>query len=153
LIWLYILLGIVLFFAFLLSLKANIRLEYSDSVILYISVLGIKIKLLPGKERPINYKDYTYDKHEARLKKKRDAQIEKEKKKEKKKAAKQKKKAERKAETPEQKKARKSQPKRSISDWVNIAVGVLAVFFEKFPKIFKIFLFNKRKGIKIKSDP
>ena len=56
----------------------------------------------------------------------------KQKKKAKKKEAKQKKKAERKAETPEQKKARKSQPKRSISDWVNIAVGVLAVFFEKF---------------------
>jgi len=130
--WLYVLLGIVLFFAFLLSLKANVRLEYSDGVILYISVLGIKIKLLPGKKKPINYKGYTYDKHQARLQKKREAQIAKQKKKAKKKEAKQKKKAERKAETPEQKKARKAQPKPSISDWVNIAVGVLAVFFEKF---------------------
>ena len=131
-VWLYILLGIILFFTFLLSLKANVRLEYTDSVVLYISVLGIKIKLLPGKKKPINYNEYTYEKHEARLQKKREAQIEKQNKKAKKKAAKQKKKADRKAETPEQKKARKAQPKRSVSDWINIAIGVLAVFFEKF---------------------
>ena len=137
-IWLYILLGIVLFFAFILSIKANIKLEYSDAVVMYISVLGIKIKLLPGQKKPINYKDYTYEKHQARLQKKREAQIEKQKKKAKKKAAKQKKKAERKAETPEQKKARKAQPKRSISDWVNIGVGVLAIFFEKFTRHFRI---------------
>lgn len=137
-IWLYVLLGIILFFAFLLSLKANVRLEFNDELILTVSVLGIKIKILPGKDKPLNIKDYSYDKHQKRLQKKYEAQIEKQKKKEQKKAAKDKKKAERKAETPEQKKARKSAPKRSISDWINIAVGVLAVFFEKFTKHFRI---------------
>ena len=126
-IW-YILLGIVLFFAFLLSLKANVRLEFNEELILSIHVLGIKIKILPGKEKPVNYKEYTYKKHLKRLENKRAAEIEKSKKKSQKKAAKKKKKDEKK----EQKKSKSSAPKRSISDWINIAVGVLAVFFEKF---------------------
>lgn len=137
-IWLYVLLGIILFFAFLLSLKANVRLDFKDELILSVSVLGIKFKILPGKEKPINIKDYSYDNHQKRLQKKYEAQLEKQKKKEKKKAAKEKKKAERKSETKEQKKARKSAPKRSVSDWINIAVGVLAVFFQKFTRHFRI---------------
>ena len=136
---LYILLGIVAFFAFLLSLKANVRLEFNEELILSVSVLGIKIKILPGKEpKPINYKDYTYDKHQKRLLQKKLAAQKKAEKKKVKAEAKKKKKAERKAETKEQKKARRNQPKRSISDWINIAVGVLAVFFEKFTRHFHI---------------
>ena len=137
-IFLYVLLGIIAFFAFLLSLKANVRLDFKDELILTISVLGIKFKILPGKEKPVNTKDFSYDKHQKRLRQKYEAQLEKQKKKEKKKAEKKKKKAERKNETKEQKKARKSAPKRSISDWINIAVGVLAIFFEKFTKHFHI---------------
>ena len=137
-IWLYVLLGIILFFAFLLSLKANVRLEFSEELILSVSVLGIKIKILPGKEKPVKIKDYSYENHQKRLRQKHEAQLEKQKKKAQKKAANEKKKAERKAETPEQKKARKSAPKRSISDWINIAVGILAIFFEKFTKHFRI---------------
>ena len=131
---LYILLGILSFFTFLLSLKANVRLEFKDELILSISVLGIKIKILPGKEKPIDYKEYTYEKHQKRLRKKYEAYLKKQEKKAQKAEAKKKKKDERKAETPEQKKARKAQPKRSIGDWINIAVGVLAVFFEKFSR-------------------
>ena len=97
---LYIFLGIVAFFAFLLSLKANVRLEFKDEIILWISVLGIKIKILPGKEpKPINYKDYTYEKHQKRLEQKRLAEQKKAEKKKSKAAAKKKKKEERKAET------------------------------------------------------
>ena len=135
---LYVLLGIVAFFAFLLSLKANVRLEFNEELILTVSVLGIKIKILPGKEKPININEYTFEKHQNRLRQKYEAQLEKQKKKEAKKAAKAKKKAEKKAETPEQKKARKAVPKRSISDWINIAVGILAIFFKKFTKHFRI---------------
>lgn len=136
---LYILLGIIAFFAFLLSLKANVRLEFRDEIILWISVLGIKIKILPGKEpKPINHKDYTYEKHQKRLEQKRLAEQKKAEKKKSKAAAKKKKKEERKAETKEQKRARKNHPKRSISDWINIGVGVLAVFFEKFTRHFHI---------------
>ena len=136
---LYILLGIIAFFSFLLSLKANVRLEFNDELVLYVSVLGIKIKMLPGKEpKPINYKDYTYEKHQKRLQKKHLAEMKKAEKKKAKAEAKKKKKAEKKAETKEQKKARKNQPKRSVSDWINIAVGVLAIFFEKFTRHFHI---------------
>ncbi len=136
---LYIFLGIIAFFAFLLSLKANVRLEFKDEMILWISVLGIKIKILPGKEpNPIDHKEYTYKKHQKRLEQKRLAEQKKSEKKKSKAAAKKKKKEERKAETKEQKKARKNHPKRSISDWINIGVGVLAVFFEKFTGHFHI---------------
>ena len=130
-----ILIGIVLFFAFILSLKANVRLEFKDELILSVSVLGIKIKILPSKApKPVNYKDYTYEKHQKRLEKARLAELQKAEKKKAKTEAKQKKKAAKK----EQKKARRKQPKRSISDWVNIAVGILAVFFEKFTKHLRI---------------
>ena len=130
----YILLGIILFFTFLLSLRANVRLEFQDELLLSISVLGIKIKLVPGKDKPVNYKDYTYKKHQKRLEKKRLADLKKAEKKKEKAEAKKKKKEQRKSETAEQKKARKNHPKRSVSDWIDIAVSVLAVFFEKFSK-------------------
>ena len=136
---LYIVLGIIAFFAFLLSLKANVKLEFEEELILSVSVLGIKIKILPGKEpKPINYKEYTYEKHQKRLEKKRLAELKKAEKKKAKAEAKKKKKAAKKAETKEQKKARKAAPKRSISDWINIAIGVLAIFFEKFTRHFHI---------------
>lgn len=129
---LYILCGIILFFVLLLSLKANIRLEFKDSLVLSISVLFIKINISPAKKKPVNYKEFTYKKHQKRLEKKYQAYLKKQEKKRLKKEKKAQKKAARKAETPEEKKARKSAPKRSVVDWVNIAVGVLAVFFEKF---------------------
>ena len=136
---LYIFLGIVLFFAFILSLKARVRLEFNDELILKISVLCFTIKILPGKEKkPIDYSEYTYEKHQKRLQKKYDDYLKKQEKKQQKAENKKKKKEAKKAETPEQKKARKAQPKRSISDWINIAVGVLAIFFEKFTRHFHI---------------
>ena len=67
---LYIFLGIVLFFAFILSLKARVRLEFNDELILKISVLCFTIKILPGKEKkPLDYSEYTYEKHQKRLQK------------------------------------------------------------------------------------
>ena len=42
---------ILLFFAFILSLKAKITVEYNDEVTLYVRVLFIKIKILPKKRR------------------------------------------------------------------------------------------------------
>lgn len=42
---------ILLFFAFILSLKAKITVEYNDEVTLYIRVLFVKIKILPKKRR------------------------------------------------------------------------------------------------------
>lgn len=131
---LYVFIGIILFFAFLLSLKANIRLGFNEELTLSVSVLFINIQISPSKIKPVNYKEYTYKKHQKRLRKKYQAYLKKQEKKKLKAEKKDKKKAERKSETREQKKARKSIPKRSISDWVSIAVGVLAIFFERFAK-------------------
>ena len=129
---LYILCGVILFFALLLSLKANVRLEFKDSLTLSISALFIKINISPAKKKPINYKEYTYEKHQKRLRKKYQAYLKKQEKKRIKSEKNAQKKAERKAETKEQKEARKNAPKRSVADWIDIAVGVLAIFFNKF---------------------
>jgi hypothetical protein len=124
--------GVIIFFALLLSLKANVRLEFKDSLVLSISVLFIKINISPEKKKPVNYKEYTYAKHQKRLQKKYQAYLKKQEKKRIKAEKKAQKKAERKAETAEQKKARKNAPKRSVADWIDIAVGILAIFFNKF---------------------
>ncbi len=72
--WLYILLGIILFFAFLLSLKVKLRVKYKGGELVYVlSCLGITLKRspLPEIKRPINYKKFTYKKHKKRLLKER----------------------------------------------------------------------------------
>ena len=48
---LWIFLGIVLFFTFLLSLKATVTICYSDEVALYVKVLFVKIPILPKKKK------------------------------------------------------------------------------------------------------
>ena len=48
----WIVLGcILLFFVFLLSLKATITIRYSDEITLFVRVLFFKIKILPKKEK------------------------------------------------------------------------------------------------------
>ena len=48
---LWIIFIIVLFFVFLLSLKATVTIAYHDEVALTVKVLFIKIPILPKKER------------------------------------------------------------------------------------------------------
>ena len=48
---LYIIGGIVLFFAFILSLKATVTVAYRDEVALSVRVLFFKIRILPAKEK------------------------------------------------------------------------------------------------------
>lgn len=48
---LYIIGGIVLFFAFILSLKATVTVAYRDEVALSVRVLFLKIRILPAKEK------------------------------------------------------------------------------------------------------
>ena len=43
--------SIILFFAFILSLKATISIEYNGEVALFVRVLFIKIKILPAKDK------------------------------------------------------------------------------------------------------
>ena len=42
---------IILFFAFILSLKAKVTLEYNDELSLFVRVLFVKIKILPKKNK------------------------------------------------------------------------------------------------------
>ena len=42
---------IVLFFAFILSLKATVSVEYNGELALFVRVLFIKIKVIPKKEK------------------------------------------------------------------------------------------------------
>ena len=51
LIALYIIGGIVLFFAFIASLRAEVLIAYSDEFRLTVRVLGIPIKILPKKKK------------------------------------------------------------------------------------------------------
>lgn len=135
----YIFFGILLFFAFLLSLKANIKLAFKDELVLSVRVLCFTFRIVPGKEKkPIDYKKYSYKKHQKRLRKNYAAYLAAQQKKAAKAEAKRKKKEMEAAKTPEQKKAekkaKKEQPKRSILDWLNLATSTLGVLFKKFFK-------------------
>lgn len=77
--------GIVLFFAFILSLRAKITVEYNDEVKLWVKVLFFKIKILPKakkKRGPHSMSEKKAKKIKQRLEKK--AQKKKQKKQEKK---------------------------------------------------------------------
>ncbi len=131
---LYVFLGIVLFFVFILSLKANVILEFDDELRVVLRVLCFNIVLAPAKEKkPIGLKDYTFEKHQKRLRGNYQKYVKKQEKKEKKKVKKDAAKAVKK----EKKKAEKDlpkKPKRSILDWVNIAGAVIGALFSKFAK-------------------
>lgn len=82
---------IILFFAFILSLKAKITVEYNDEVRLFVKVLFIKVGILPKKEKkngPRSMSDRKAQKIKARLEKKaQKKRLKKQQKKQKKQAA------------------------------------------------------------------
>ena len=79
---LYIILGIIAFFSLILNLRARVTIDMADELKLTVMVCGIKVNILPKKQKKYKLSDYTLKKIA-----KRDA----------KKAAKDKKKAEAKA--------------------------------------------------------
>ena len=106
LIALYIIGGILLFFAFIASLRADVLIAYSDEFALTVRVLGIPIKILPKKKKKVKISAYSRKnraKYEA-------AEKEKALKKAKKKKEKKKKKDEAKAKKKADKAAGKSKP-------------------------------------------
>ena len=134
--FLYVLLGIVLFFAFILSLRGRIVLALNEDGELYlaIKILFFTIRIAPAKSpKPIKIKDYTPKKHKKRLQKNYQAYLKKQEKKQQKKAEKQKKKEQKKAKSTKEK-----PPKRSVFDWLDIATSVLKVLFERFFKHLRI---------------
>lgn len=128
--------GLALFFAFILSIRGRVVLELDGDGELYLAVkiLFFTVRIAPPKEpKPINIKDYTPEKHKKRLRKNYQAYLKKQEKKKHKEAEKQKKKEQKK-----QEKSKEKPPKRSISDWLNIATSVLKVLFERFFKHLRI---------------
>ena len=59
LIALYIIGGILLFFAFIASLRAEVLIAYSDEFALTVRVLGIPIKILPKKKKKVKTSAYS----------------------------------------------------------------------------------------------
>ena len=130
--FLYVLLGIILFFAFLLNIKGKVILEVDPESELYLAVkvLCFTFRISPGKEpKPINIKDFTPEKHRKRLRKNYQSYLKKQEQKAQKAAEKAAKKEKKKAE-----KNAPKPPKRSILDWLDIATSVLKVLFERFAK-------------------
>lgn len=96
---------IVLFFVFLLSLKATLTVAYSDEVALSVKVLFLKIKILPKKEKKLKVRSMSAKKAQKIR--------EKAAKKEAKKAAQAK---EKKAKKAQHKFEKKNQPKKTLSE-------------------------------------
>ena len=121
--------AILLFFVFLLSLKATITIAYTDEVTLSVRVLFLKIKILPKKEkkgpRSMSRRKAERIRAKARKKaqKKRDAALAK-------------------AEAKKQKKeAAKGKPKKSMSeilDSVSMIRGIAAEVIRRFFKHLRI---------------
>lgn len=131
---LYILIGIVVFFIFILLLKATVTVEYRDEVFLTVSVLGIiRIRLLPSKQKKVRLGHYSKKKIERRKKKQLKKELEKERRKQEKKEAKKLKK--------EQKKnisAREKARKPTLTENLEMIKNILAMFFTRFFKHFRI---------------
>lgn len=62
-----ILLGIVLFFALLLSLHLKVYLALDDTFYLRAGLGPVLLTLAPKKKKPIRLSDFTYEKHQKRL--------------------------------------------------------------------------------------
>ncbi len=122
---LYIIGGILLFFVFILSLKATVTVAYRDEVALSVRVLFLKIRILPKKEKkkgPHSMSAKKARKIKEKLRQKQQKKAEAKQKKQEKKAAK--------------KEAPKEKPKKSLSDILDMVtlvrtllVKVIKTFF------------------------
>ncbi|MBQ8746737.1 MAG: hypothetical protein IJZ08_02590 [Clostridia bacterium] len=66
-IFLWILGAIFLLFAFILFVGVKIHIEYKDDLTLFVSVLGIRIPLLPKRKKKISPRKFSYKRHRKRL--------------------------------------------------------------------------------------
>ena len=143
LIALYIIGGILLFFAFIASLRAEVLIAYSDEFALTVRVLGIPIKIIPKKKKKIKLSAYSKKnraKYEA-------AQKEKALKKSKKKAEKKKKKDAAKAKKKADKAAGKSKPKKPLSETIDMILDLVGVAVGRFGKHLRIRIARLHIGV------
>ena len=143
LIALYIIGGILLFFAFIGSLRAEVLIAYSDEFALTVRVLGIPIKIIPKKKKKIKLSAYSKKnraKYEA-------AQKEKAIKKSKKKAEKKKKKDAAKAKKKADKAAGKAKPKKPLSETIDMILDLVKVAVGRFAKHLRIRIARLHIGV------
>ncbi len=143
---LYILLGIISLFVFLFAVRVRVTIDMADEMKLWVTVLGIKIKILPKKPKKYKLSNYTLKKIAKRDKKKaiKDAKKAEAKalKNKKKAEAKQKKNDEQAKLTKEQKKAIKARKKASrppLPPLISLLLDTLGFFF---PSLFGKFHFH-----------
>ena len=143
LIALYIIGGILLFFAFIASLRAEVLIAYSDEFALSVRVLGIPIKILPKKKKKIKISAYSKKnraKYEAEQKEKAIKKAKKKSEKKKKKdAAKAKKKAD--------KAAGKAKPKKPLSETIDMILDLVKVAVGRFAKHLRIRIARLHIGV------
>ncbi|MBR4184284.1 MAG: DUF2953 domain-containing protein [Clostridia bacterium] len=70
---LYIILGIVLFFALLFSMKIKLYVRLTDELRIRAGFGPVLLTLVPKKKRAVRAEDFTFKKHEKRLKKEAEA--------------------------------------------------------------------------------
>ncbi len=143
---LYIILGIIAFFALIFNLRARVTIDMADELKLTVTVCGIKINILPKKPKKYKLSNYTLKKIAKRDKKKaiKDAKKAEAKAQKKKKKAeeKQRKKEEQAKLTKAEKKAIKARKKASmppIPPLISLLLKTLGYFF---PGLFGKFHFH-----------
>ena len=79
-IFLWILLGIVLFFALLGAIPLRLRIRLEEQFTLLAGIGPIVLFRIPKVPKPVDLRDFTYEKHRKRLEKERAARLKKPKK-------------------------------------------------------------------------
>lgn len=126
-----VILAILAFFVLFFTIRVRITLELKDEISLWVNAFGIRINILPKKQKKYKLSDYTPKKIARRDKKK----AKKDAKKAAKKAEKNKKKAAEKKLSREEKKALKKSKKASrpsIRDSVSLFADIAKLFFSGF---------------------
>ena len=131
---LYILGGIILFFVFILMLRAEVVITYASEFALSVRILGIPIQLVPSKKKKVKLSDYSPRKRAKYEEKQRRLAAEKAKKKAEKKAKKEAEKAKRKADRA----SGKRKNKKPLSEIIEMIADLIKIAFSRFGKHFRI---------------
>ncbi len=138
-----IVIGIILLvFVAIGSIRATVYLQYRDDVKLSVSVAGIRIGILPKKEKKVNINKYSAKRFRKMLEKK---QLQEEAKQLKKKRKDEQKKAKKLARAEEKKKQNelealggKKKEKLSLPEVIGLVTDIILVFFSRFGRHFRI---------------
>ncbi len=137
---------IILLFIGIGAIRATVHIDYKDDFALAVSVLGIKFKILPKKEKKVNIKKYSakrfrkmLEKDERNKRKKLEKKLKKSKEKEDKRAKKKLEKAEKKKyerEHPEE--VREKKEKRPLGEIISLVREALSTLLARFGRHFRI---------------